>query len=104
MLPEAGVKVGAGDVIIVRTGRWARRDAKGPWPIQGEGLAGLHMSCARWLHARDDLIDIERYRVRLQNYFPVARFGASFYVRTRDRFAMREGGLEVQSTPIDEIS
>ncbi len=50
---KAGVKVGAGDVIIVRTGRWARRDAKGPWPIQGEGLAGLHMSCARWLHARD---------------------------------------------------
>lgn len=50
---KAGVKVGAGDVMIVRTGRWARRDAKGPWPIQGEGLAGLHMSCARWLHARD---------------------------------------------------
>ena len=50
---KAGVKVGAGDVMIVRTGRWARRDAKGPWAIQGEGLAGLHMSCARWLHARD---------------------------------------------------
>ena len=50
---KAGVKVGAGDVMIVRTGRWARRDAKGPWPIQGEGLAGLHMSCARWLHERD---------------------------------------------------
>ena len=50
---KAGVKVGPGDVMIVRTGRWARRDAKGPWPIQGEGLAGLHMSCARWLHARD---------------------------------------------------
>lgn len=50
---KAGVRVGAGDVMIVRSGRWARRDAKGPWPIQGEGLAGLHMSCARWLHARD---------------------------------------------------
>jgi hypothetical protein len=41
--------------------------------------------------------------VRLQNYFPVARFGASFYVRTRDRFAMPEGGQEVRSTAIDEI-
>jgi len=50
---KAGVKVEPGDVMIVRTGRWARRDAKGPWAIQGEGLAGLHMSCARWLHARD---------------------------------------------------
>ena len=50
---KAGVRVGAGDVMIVRSGRWARRDAKGPWSIQGEGLAGLHMSCARWLHERD---------------------------------------------------
>ncbi len=56
-----------------------------------------------WLHARDGLIDIERCRVRLQDYFPVARFGASFYIRTRDRFAMPEEGGEVLSTPIDEI-
>jgi len=41
------------------------------------------------LHAREGLIDLERYRVRLQDYFPVARFGASFYVRTRDRFSMQ---------------
>jgi len=53
------------------------------------------------LHARDELIDLEKYRVRLQNYFPVARFGASFYIRTRDRFAM---DAEPASTPIDEIS
>ena len=50
---KAGVKVQSGDVMIVRTGRWVRRDAKGPWAIQGEGLAGLHMSCAPWMHARD---------------------------------------------------
>ncbi|MDM0046469.1 flavin reductase family protein [Variovorax dokdonensis] len=42
----------------------------------------------KWLHAREGLIDLERYRVHLQHYFPVARFGASFYVRTRDRFSM----------------
>jgi flavin reductase (DIM6/NTAB) family NADH-FMN oxidoreductase RutF len=56
-----------------------------------------------WLHARDGLVDTETMRVRLQNYFPVARFGASFYIRTRDRFAMdleREGA---ESTPIDEL-
>jgi hypothetical protein len=39
--------------MIVRSGRWARRDAKGPWSIQQDGLAGLHMSCAPWLHSRD---------------------------------------------------
>jgi len=49
---KARVKIGAGDVILVRTGRWARRDAKGPWPVS-DGLAGLHVSCAKWMHARD---------------------------------------------------
>ena len=56
------------------------------------------------LHARDELIDTERWRVRLQNYFPVARFGASFYIRTRDRFAMTPEKEGAESTPIDEIS
>ena len=56
------------------------------------------------LHARDELIDTERWRVRLQNYFPVARFGASFYIRTRDRFAMNPEKEGAESNPIDEIS
>ena len=55
------------------------------------------------LHARDDLIDTELWRVRLQNYFPVARFGASFYIRTRDRFAMAPEAEGAESNPIDEI-
>lgn len=50
---KAHVKVGSGDVIFVRTGRWARRDAKGPWSVQEVGLAGLYASCARWLKSRD---------------------------------------------------
>ncbi len=45
----------------------------------------------RWLHARDGLIDTQAWRVRLQDYFPVARFGASFYVRTRERFSFEAG-------------
>ncbi|MGH8857798.1 MAG: flavin reductase family protein [Polaromonas sp.] len=56
-----------------------------------------------WLHARDDLIDIERHRVRLQNYFPVARFGASYYIRTRDRFAMEPEKGAPASNSIDEL-
>jgi flavin reductase (DIM6/NTAB) family NADH-FMN oxidoreductase RutF len=56
------------------------------------------------LHARDGLIDTERWRVRLQNYFPVGRFGASFYVTTRDRFSLeREAGEITASTPVDEM-
>lgn len=54
-----------------------------------------------WLHAREDLIDIERHRVRLKNYFPVARFGASYYVRTRDRFSMDPEKTQAAANPID---
>ena len=53
------------------------------------------------LHAREGLIDTERWRVRLQDYFPVARFGASFYIRSRDRFSMEDGAAG--ETAIDEI-
>jgi len=57
-----------------------------------------------WLHAREDLIDLDHYRVRLQNFFPVARFGASFYIRTRDRFSLSGGHGGAESTAIDEIA
>lgn len=49
---KAHLKVGPGDVVFIRTGRWARRDTKGPWPVS-EGLAGLYITCAKWLHSRD---------------------------------------------------
>jgi kynurenine formamidase len=48
---QAHVKVEPGDVVFIRTGRWARRAAKGAWPV-GRSAAGLHASCARWLHDR----------------------------------------------------
>jgi flavin reductase (DIM6/NTAB) family NADH-FMN oxidoreductase RutF len=38
------------------------------------------------LHAKDGLLDMEKHHVRLDDYFPVARFGSDLYVRTRDRF------------------
>ena len=49
---KAGLKVKSGDVVFIRTGRWALRDAKGPWPVSGKS-AGLYATCARWLKARD---------------------------------------------------
>ncbi|MDW3683984.1 flavin reductase family protein [Cupriavidus sp. CV2] len=56
------------------------------------------------LHARDELIDTEKWRVRLQNYFPVGRFGASFYVTTRDRFSMEKvAGVVTATTAVDEM-
>ena len=48
---EAGVIVSPGDVIFVRTGRWARRVALGPWQISGSS-AGLHASVLPWIKER----------------------------------------------------
>lgn len=48
----AGVKVESGDAVLIRTGRWARRDLNGPWDIM-KGSAGLHASCLPWLKKRD---------------------------------------------------
>lgn len=49
---QSGLKVGSGDIVFFRTGRWARRAKVGPWDI-GTESAGLHPSVARWLKARD---------------------------------------------------
>ena len=48
---KSGVKISAGDVMLVRTGRWARRAALGPWNV-GQNAAGLHASVAPWIKAR----------------------------------------------------
>jgi kynurenine formamidase len=49
---KTGIRVSSGDAIFIRTGRWARRKVKGPWPVS-EGLAGLHASSGKWLHDRN---------------------------------------------------
>jgi kynurenine formamidase len=48
---NSGVKIASGDAVLVRTGRWARRAAVGPWNV-GQNAAGLHASVAPWLKAR----------------------------------------------------
>jgi len=59
----------------------------------------------QWLGVREGLVDTERWRVRLQDYHPVGRFGASFYVTTGDRFSLDEASQTeaARSTAIDEI-
>jgi kynurenine formamidase len=48
----SGVKVGSGDAIFIRTGRWARRAAHGDWEFENDS-AGLDVSCLPWLRRRD---------------------------------------------------
>jgi kynurenine formamidase len=49
---KAGVRAGAGDALLLRWGRWARRAKLGPWAID-EGSAGLDNSVIPWLKKRD---------------------------------------------------
>jgi len=75
------------------------------WETLETASRQIFIGQVRWLHAREGLIDTETWRVRLQDYFPVARFGASFYVTTRERFSI-EGSAEraaSATTTIDEI-
>jgi kynurenine formamidase len=48
---KAGVKVESGDAVLIRTGRWLRREQEGPWEIS-KGSSGLHASCLPWLKER----------------------------------------------------
>jgi kynurenine formamidase len=49
---QAHLKAASGDMLLIRTGRWARRAEKGPWPVVNS-TAGLYATCARWLKQRD---------------------------------------------------
>lgn len=75
------------------------------WETLATESRQIFIGRVRWLHARDGLIDTEAWRVRLQDYHPVGRFGASFYVTTRDRFSLEasSGAAPSTSTPIDEM-
>jgi len=48
---ETGLRIGTGDVVLVRAGRWARRADEGAWATARLG-AGFHVSVVPWLHER----------------------------------------------------
>ena len=48
----AGLKIGSGDALFLRTGRWVLRAAKGPWNVAANA-AGFHASVMPWLKQRD---------------------------------------------------
>jgi len=48
----AGIKIGSGDALFLRTGRWTQRAQKGPWNVARDA-AGFHASVMPWLKQRD---------------------------------------------------
>lgn len=49
---RTGVRVQAGDAVLIRTGRGARETSRGAWTLPS-GAPGPHPEVARWLHARN---------------------------------------------------
>lgn len=49
---QAGVTIEPGDVVLIRTGRWAKRAEIGPYTLQG-GSPGVHVSALPLLRERD---------------------------------------------------
>src|SRR5271157_2193376 len=48
---QAGLRVGPGDTVLVRTGRWLRVREKGPLDLN-RATPGLYASCTKWLRER----------------------------------------------------
>lgn len=48
----ARVKIGSGDALFLRTGRWERRKKLGPWNVAASA-AGFDATVLPWLHKRD---------------------------------------------------
>ena len=47
----AGITIGSGDAVFLRTGRWARRAKEGAWNVAANS-AGFHASVLPWLKQR----------------------------------------------------
>jgi kynurenine formamidase len=48
----AGIRIGSGDAVFLRTGRWVQRAQKGAWNVAANS-AGWHASVMPWLKQRD---------------------------------------------------
>ena len=106
---EAGVTVQPGDAIFLRTGRWARRAAVGPWnlipadPVAGE--AGYHPSTVPWLRQRDVAI------IAADVSNDVRPSGVPQEVRARVRgmpvhslFIVAMGGYVIDAVDLEELA
>ena len=58
-----GIRVREGDILLVRTGHYRRRNEEGPRPM-ADGWPGLHASCLPWLRKRGRGSTRRRYRER----------------------------------------
>jgi kynurenine formamidase len=66
----AGVKIGPGDAIILRTGRWARRAKVGPWKAI-DSASGFDVTVAPWVRGRDVALAAGDVTVEIHNVPPV---------------------------------
>ena len=91
------VKVESGDVILLYTGRWARRAALGPWPTSGTptaagaGVAGYDADAMAFVHEREvSFIGHDEWNDAFPNGYP--GFPNSLPVHT---LAIRVMGVDI---------
>lgn len=80
-VPAASVRppVIADAPVALECERWSRMDIPS---------REIYFGRVRRLRTRPGLVDRMRMRVRLADYAPIARFGASFYTTTSERFTL----------------
>jgi kynurenine formamidase len=69
-LKMAGLKVGPGDAVILRTGRWARRKKTGPWDNIASA-SGFDVTVAPWFRSHDVALASGDTTVEIHNVPPV---------------------------------
>ena len=55
------------------------------------------------ISAKFHRFDTQAWRVNLREYFPVARFGASFYTKSNERFAIEDLTPSPHGNGIDQL-
>jgi kynurenine formamidase len=87
---KAGFRVGQGDAVLVRTGRWVRVGEKGPLDLN-RATPGLYASCTKWLRERgaailgsDVVQDVRPSRVEGVNQ-PIHQIGFEGHGTASDR-------------------
>jgi kynurenine formamidase len=49
---RTGIRIGPGDAVLIHTGRWTRREQRGPQAVLGNS-SGFDVTMAPWIKARD---------------------------------------------------
>ena len=78
----AGMRIGAGDALLVRGGRWAKREAEeGPWPMRTGGRRAACVGAP--VAARPRCLTSRQRRGKRRATFQVSRVSTGRFINSR---------------------